>query len=74
MESVMFIELPTRFHHAGNLAITGQLTEADTANLETTDIGVASTAVLTTVILPRTEFRRPTLLYFPSYFRHSSIL
>jgi hypothetical protein len=70
----MFIELPTRFHHAGDLAITGQLTEADAANLETTDVRVSTTAVLATIILPRTELCGPTLLHFPSYFRHRSIL
>jgi hypothetical protein len=70
----MFIELPTRFHHAGNLAIAGQLAEADAANLEAADVRVSTTAVLATVVLPRTEFCGPTLLYFPSYFRHISIL
>jgi hypothetical protein len=70
----MFIELPARFHHAGNLAIAGQLAEADTANLETADVRVSATAVLATIILPRTELCGLTLLHFPSYFRHSSIL
>jgi hypothetical protein len=74
MESVTFIELPARFHYTGDLALTGQLTEANTANLKTPNVRVPTTAILATVVLPRTELRGPPLLYFPGYFRHSSIL
>jgi hypothetical protein len=74
MESVTFIESPTRLHHAWDFALAGQLTEADAANLETPDVRVPAAAVLATVILPCFELCRPALLHFPSYFRHSSIL
>jgi hypothetical protein len=61
----MFIELPTRFHHARDFALTGQLAEANAANLETTDVRVPAATVLAAIILPRTELCGPTLLYFP---------
>jgi len=70
----MFIELPTRFHHAGNLPLAGQLTEADAANLETPNIRAPTTTVLASVVRPRLELSGPTLLHFPSQFRHTSIL
>jgi hypothetical protein len=74
MESVTFIESPTRLHHAGDFALAGQFAETDAANLEPPNICATATTVLATVILPRLELGWPTLLYFPGQFRHNSIL
>jgi hypothetical protein len=68
---LMVASSPTRFHHAGDFALAGQFTETDAANFETADVGVPTSAILATVVLPRFEFGGPPLFDFPSYFRHS---
>jgi hypothetical protein len=74
MESVTFINSPTRLHHARDLALAGQFTETNTTNLEPPDIRMAPPTVLAAIVLPRTELGWPPLLYFPGNFRHNSIL
>jgi hypothetical protein len=74
MESVTFIELPTRLHHARDFTLAGQFAEADAANPEPPNIRATATAVLATVVFPRRELGWQTLLHFPSQFRHNSIL
>jgi hypothetical protein len=60
MESVMFIESPTRLHHAGDLALTGQFAETNPANLKPPNEGAPTTAILAAIVLARPKFRRPT--------------
>jgi len=74
MESVTFIELPTRLHHAGDFALAGQFTKTNAADLEAPNIRPSASAILATVVRPRLELGGPTLLYFPGQFRHNSIL
>jgi len=44
--------LPTGFHHSWNFAFQGKLTEADTAELKTTEITPRATAPLTAIAHP----------------------
>jgi hypothetical protein len=74
MESVTFIESPARLHHARDFTLAGQFAEADAANPEPPNVRAPAAAVLATVVFPRRELGWPTLLYFPSQFRHNSIL
>jgi hypothetical protein len=74
MESVTFINSPTRLHYTRDLALTGQLAETDSTDLEPADVRMAPPTVLATIVLPRLELGWPPLLYFPGNFRHNSIL
>jgi hypothetical protein len=74
MESVTFINSPTRLDHTRDLALTGQFTETNATDLESPDIRMAPTAVLAAVVLLRLELGWPSLLHFPGNFRHNSIL
>src|SRR5713101_7738130 len=59
MESVTFIGLPTRLHHAGDFTLAGQFAEADAADLEPPNIRAPTAAVLAAVVLPRRELGWP---------------
>jgi hypothetical protein len=74
MESVTFINSPTRLHHTRDLPLAGQFTKTNAADLEPPDVCMAAPAVLTAIILSRLELGWPPLLYFPGNFRHISIL
>jgi hypothetical protein len=74
MESVTFINSPTRLHHTRDLALTGQFTETNATNLEPPDIRMAPPTVLATIVLPRLELGWSPLFHFPGKFRHNSIL
>ena len=54
--------LPAGFFHTGNLALIGQLTEADTANAVVAQVSVGSTTNFASVVVAAGELRRLLLL------------
>src|SRR4051794_14914474 len=60
--------LPARLHYAGNLACKRQLAEADPAKHKFSDVAARTTALLATVPVPDTEYRRFLLFCLSEFF------
>ena len=59
--------------HAGNLALVGQFTEADTADAVVTQVSVGAAAQLAAVVLASGELRRSLLLQDHRFLSHLSL-
>ena len=59
--------------HAGNLALVGQFTEADTADTVVTQVSVRAAAQLAAVVLASRELRRSLLLQNHRFLSHLSL-
>ena len=66
--------LPARLANAGNLALVGQLTEADAADAVLAEVGVRPSANLAAVILPARKLLRSALLNLHGCFGQSVFL
>src|SRR5688500_16215938 len=72
--SVMLMGLPARFPHAGDLALQGQIPEANAADLELSVKGPAPAAELAPVVAAGRELGSPLLLHPPGSLGHGRYL
>ena len=69
--SIFFLE--RSLTHTGDLALVGQLPEADTADAVVTQVGVGTAAQLAAVVLASRILRRSLLLQDHRFLSHSSL-